>query len=91
MEKYQKEVSDLQLKIHGQFATIEHNGINEEFYSELAKEGITMDAYQDSFQKLTDYYCKDYEDNKEESDSEFLKEVINDKKRIVEIASLIVE
>lgn len=91
MEKYQKEASDLQLKIHGQFATIDYNETNEKFYLELANEGIDMNTFQDSYQKLNDYYSKNYEENKEETDNEFVKEVIGDMKRIMEIASMIEE
>jgi viroplasmin and RNaseH domain-containing protein len=89
MEKYQKEVSDLQFKIHGQFNAIEFNEINEFFYSELAKECIEIDKFEESYQKLNDYYSKGYENNKEEIDNKFVKEVINDMKRMMEIASMI--
>jgi hypothetical protein len=91
MEKYQKEVLDLQLKFHGQVASIEYNEMNEKFYTELEKEGIDINEYQEIYQKVTDYYSEGYEENKEESDTEFVKEVINDMKRLIEIANMIDE
>lgn len=91
MKKYKDEIYDLQLKIHGQFATIEHNNIIGLFSEELKKEGIDYDKYVDAYVKLTDYYLKGYEENKEASDNEFLKKVLADMKRIMEVADMISE
>lgn len=89
MEKYQKEVSNIQLKIHGQYDTIHNNNMSEIFYMELDKESIDIDAFQQSYQEVAHYYSKGYEQNKEESDNGFVKEVISDMKRLIEIANMI--
>jgi hypothetical protein len=89
MEKYHREAFDLQLKIHGQFATIDHNEINEKFYAELDKEGIDIDKYNETYQKLAEYYSQGYLENKDEADDMFINEVIRDMKRLIEIANMI--
>lgn len=86
MEEFQNEVTELQLKYLGQVDVIEFNGMNELFYNELAKENNSIDNYSDLYEKLSNFYSQDYEENKKESDEHFVKKVIKDMKRLMEIA-----
>lgn len=86
MEKYQKEVYDLQLKIHGQIATINSNDMEDLFEERLKSESIIYEEYSDLYTKLSEHYSQEYEDNKEESDNLFVEDVIADMKRLMEIA-----
>ncbi|UNY48726.1 hypothetical protein P9294_gp011 [Bacillus phage FADO] len=83
---HKEEISNLLLKCHGQFATIDSNNMNEKFYAELDKEGIDIDDYLITYEKLSDHHSEGYQENKEESDNAFVKDTIADMKRLIEIA-----
>jgi hypothetical protein len=87
MEHYRDEVLELLLKYYGQVGIINHNNMNHKFYEELEKEKLDVDEFCDVHQELSEHFSTDYEEQKEETNSEFIKDTIAVMKRLTEIAA----
>ncbi|MFS0905690.1 hypothetical protein AB3N02_21840 [Priestia aryabhattai] len=84
-----KKADDLLLKVHGMFATIEANDMNDLFHQRLGESGLDYEQFEEAYVEVSSHISEGYEENKQESDKAFVEEVIESMKKIVKYAKAI--
>lgn len=75
--------------VNGQLETIEYNNINDLFHKKMDENNISYEDFKKSFDIVSEYLSEGYEDDKENADLEYIDNVINTIKSIMDIANTI--
>lgn len=85
----EERISELLEISHGQFATIDYHNMNDKFYKKLKENGISIDEFSSAYRYISGYLSEGYNDNKEESDNDYIDYVVDTIKIIINYANVV--